>query len=101
MKQPSDGNSKMCCKAEHITNIVAGCTIMAPSAYTNRHSKVGGYVRWTICKDMRLQVTDRYCEHVPGRVTTVSGTAIMWDGPAISDRTVTANRPDIVLHVPA
>jgi hypothetical protein len=99
VKQPTDGNSRMCCKAEHITHNVAGCTTIAPSSYTNRHIKVGGYIHWTVCKDMGLQVTDRDCEHVPERVITVNGTAIMWDVPVILDRTVTTNRPDIVLHV--
>ena len=98
MKRPADGNCRMRCKAENVTHIVTGCTI-APSAYTNKHSKVGGYIHWTIRKDMGLQITDRYCEHIPDRVTTVNSTAVMWDVPVISDRTVPANRPDIILRV--
>jgi hypothetical protein len=47
---------------------------------------------------MGLQVTDKYCEHIPERVINVSGIVIMWDVAAVTDRTILANRPDIVLH---
>ena len=45
-----------CCKEEHIKHGVVGCTTLAPSDYTNRHNKVAGYIHWTICKHMGLQV---------------------------------------------
>jgi hypothetical protein len=47
---------------------------------------------------MGLQVTDKYYENRPERVINVSGTAIMWEVPAVTDRTILANRLDIVLH---
>jgi hypothetical protein len=47
---------------------------------------------------MRLQVTEKYYEHLPERVINVSGTAIMRDVPVIIDRTILAHCPDIVLH---
>jgi len=46
---------------------------------------------------MGLQVTDRYCEHIPDRVINVNGTTVTWDVPVITDRTVPANRPDALL----
>ena len=46
---------------------------------------------------MGLQVTDRYCEHIPDRVINVNGTTVTWDVPVITDHTVPANRPDAVL----
>ena len=55
----------MCYKAEHIKHIVAGRTTLARSEYTNRHNRVAGYIHWTTCKRMGLQVTDRYYEHIP------------------------------------
>jgi hypothetical protein len=62
MKQPSDDKRRMCCKALHTKCVVAGCTTLAPSEYTNRNNKMVGYIRWTICKYMGLQVTDMYHE---------------------------------------
>ena len=47
---------------------------------------------------MLLQVTGKYYERTPERVINVSGTIIMWDVAAVTDRTILANRPDIVLH---
>jgi hypothetical protein len=52
----------------------------------------------TMCKHMGLQVTDKFCEHIPERVIHVKGTTIMWDVPGITYQTVLANHPDIVLH---
>jgi len=56
-----------------------------------------GYIHWTICKRMGLQVTDEYDEHMPERVINFKGITIMWDVPVTIDRTLLANRPDIVL----
>ena len=47
---------------------------------------------------MGLRVTDRYYGHIPERVLNVNGATIMWDVPVITDSTIVANRPDIVLH---
>jgi hypothetical protein len=55
---------------------------------------VAGYIHWTIC----YGVTGKYYEQIPERVINVNGTTIMWDVPVITDRTMLANQPDIVLH---
>ena len=56
-------------------------------------------VRWLVTwKHMGLRVTDRYYGHIPERVLNVNGATIMWDVPVITDSTIVANRPDIVLH---
>jgi len=89
MKQPVDCKCRMCCKAEeHVKHIVAGCTTVAPSEYTSRLNKMAGYIHWTVGKHMGLQVTDKYCEHVPHRVINFSDTAIMWDILVITDQTI-------------
>jgi type I restriction-modification system DNA methylase subunit len=67
--QQIDSKCKMCYKAEENTKrIVAGCTTFAPSEYTNRRNKVAGYIHWSICKHMGLQVTDKYYEHISERI---------------------------------
>jgi len=99
MKQLIDSKRRMRCNAEeHKKHIVEGCTTFAPSKYTNRPNKVAGYIHWKICKYMGLQVTDRYCEHIPEKVIIVNSTTIMWDVPVITDQTVLANQPNTVLH---
>ena len=47
---------------------------------------------------MGLQATDRYCEHIPEKVINVNITTIIWDVPVITDQTVLANQPNIVVH---
>ena len=52
-----------------------------------------------MCKHMGLQVTEKYCEHIPERVILVhvKGTIVMWDVPVITYQAVLANRPIIFL----
>ena len=59
MKQPSGSKHRMCHKALHTKCIVAGCTTLAQSEYSNGHNKMVGYIHWTICVHMGLQVTDK------------------------------------------
>ena len=92
MKQSTDGKCRMCCKADkQIKHVVAGFTTLAPCEYTNKHNKVAGYTHRKICKHMGLHVTDRYCGCVPESVINVIYTAIMWDVPVITVRTILAN----------
>ena len=61
MKQPIVSNCRMCYKAEEpMKHIVVECTTLAPSEYSNRCSKVAGYIHGTIGKHVGLQVTDKY-----------------------------------------
>jgi adenylate kinase len=95
MKQPNDSKRRMCYKAEeHIKHIAMECTTLVPSQYTNIQNKVTGYIHWTICKHMEIQITDKYYQHTPESVINAIGTTIIWDVPVITDRTILANRPD-------
>ena len=91
MKQPTDSTCRTCCKAEeHMHHIVQGCTIlMHLNTLTDR-------ISWLVTSTERY--VKRCCGHVPERVINVNVTPIMWDVPAVTDRTILANRPDIVLH---
>ena len=84
MKQPMDSKCRICYKTEeHIKYIVVRSTTLAVSEYSNRHNKLAGYIHWTICKRMGLQVTDKYYAHTPERAINVNGNTIMWDIPVI------------------
>jgi len=58
---------------------------------------MAGYMHWTICKHVGLQITDKYCERKPERVINVKSATVMLDVLVITDRIILANRPDIVL----
>ena len=48
---------RLCLKAkEHISHIVAGCEVLAPVEYLQRHNKVAGYIHWRICKTLNLKL---------------------------------------------
>jgi len=99
LKQKVDSKCRLCSKAEEsISHIVAGCTTLASSEYTHRHNRVASYVHWTMCKNLGIQVSSKYYEHQPMKVINENNCIIMWDVPIITDRTIQANRPDIVLH---
>jgi len=54
LKQPIYSKCRMCSEAEHIKLIVEGCTTLVSFEYANRHSKVAGYIHWTIYKHTGL-----------------------------------------------
>jgi hypothetical protein len=60
---------------------------------------VAGYIHWTVCEHVGLQITCRDCELVSERVTANGTAVITWDVPGITDRKTFANRTDTVLHV--
>jgi len=78
-------------------NIVAWCTLLSPSEYTTRYSKVAGYILWTVCKHMGLQITDKYYGHKSERVINVNSATVMLDVLVITYWTILTNWPDIVL----
>lgn len=99
LKKPVDSKCRICHKAEeHVSHVIAGCSALAPSEYTQRHNKVAAYIHWTICKEIGLPVADKYYEHSPDKVAQHNNVVLLWDVPIITDRTILANRPDIVLH---
>ena len=67
--------------------------------YISRHDKAAAYLHWNICQDHDIEVIDKWYEHKPESVThnKDSKITIMWDMPVNTDRTITANRPDIII----
>ena len=54
-------------------------------------------MHWKICKEFGIEVKERWYEHEPKTVTENDSVTILWDMPIHTDRTIAANRPDIVL----
>ena len=54
-------------------------------------------MHWKICKEFGIEVKERWYEHEPMAVTEKDSITILWDIPIHTDRTITTNRPDIVL----
>ena len=54
-------------------------------------------MHWKICKEFGIEVNTWLYEHEPKAVTKKDSVTILWDVPIRTDRTIAANRPDIVL----
>ena len=67
--------------------------------YISRHNNAAAYFHWSICKDHDREITDKWYEHEPETVmhNKDNNITIMWDMPVNTDRTITANRPDIIV----
>ena len=84
IKQPTESKCRVCYKAvEYLKHIVVGYTALVPSAYTNRHNKVAGYMHWMV---------------TPERVINVNSTTIMLDVLVIKYRTILSDEPAKPLH---
>ena len=59
----------------------------------------GTYPHWSICKDHDIEITDKWYLHEPETVirNKDNNIIIMWDIPVNTDRTITANRPNIIV----
>ena len=84
-------------KTETIDHLVSGCSILTPGEYKNRHDRVGQYLHWKICKHFSVDTNTNWYEHHPEPVTEGQDFTILWDFPIQTDRTIQANRPDIVI----
>jgi len=82
---------------ETIDHLVFGCPELAKTEYIHRHNKTAAHMHWKICKEFGIEVKDRWYEHEPPTVTDKNNITILRDMPIHTDRTIAANRPDIVL----
>ena len=90
----------MCSQHEEtVDHIVSGCEVLAKTEYISRHNNAAAYLHWSICKDHDLKITDKWYQHTPETVihNKDNNLTIMRDIPVSTDRTITANRPDIIV----
>ena len=66
---------------------MAGCSVLAPNEFKNRHDLVRQCLHWKICKHYNTPHADKWYENKTAP----------WDFPINTDRSVQANRPDIVI----
>ena len=98
--QKVESKCRMCSQhKETVDHIVSGCEVLAKTEYISRLGKAAPYLHWNICQDNDIEVTDKLYEHKPESVTHSkdSKITIMWDMPVNTDRTITGNRPDIII----
>ena len=98
--QQMESKCRMCSQQEEtVDHIVSGCEVLAKTEYISRHNNAAAYLHWSICKDHDLKITDKWYQHTPETVihNKDNNLTIMWDMPVNTYRTITANRPDIIV----
>ena len=60
-------------------------------------NKAAAHMHWKFCKEFGIELKERWYEHEPKAVTEKDSVTTLWDIPIYTDRTIAANRPDIVL----
>ena len=98
--QQVDSKCGMCSQHEEtVDHIASGCEVLAKTEYISRHNNASAYLHWSICKDHDLKFTDKWYQHTAEAVmhNKDNNLTIMWDMPVKTDRTITTNRPDIIV----
>ena len=95
----TDPKCRFCSKhVETIDHLVSGCPVLTPNEYMKRHDRVGQYLHWCICKHYGVETEAKnWYEHHPPAVVEHKNITVLWDFPINTDRTIKANRPDIVV----
>ncbi|KAF7670308.1 hypothetical protein LDENG_00271880, partial [Lucifuga dentata] len=81
---------------ETVQHILAGCKMLAGTAYTERHNKVAGIVYRSICAEYRLEVPKSKWE-TPPKVVENSRAKVLWDFKFQTDKQLLANQLDMVV----
>lgn len=99
LHQDTDSSCRMCHRhVESISHVISGCSTLAAKEYLDRHNRVARYIHWKISKECGNPLTNKWYEHTLSKVTNLDQGVLMWDHSVITDRTIPANRPDLIYH---
>jgi hypothetical protein len=83
---------------ETIEHITAGCSTLASVDYLKRHNNVAKIVHQSLAlKSDLINKSTPYYKYEPPSVLENQKYKLYWDRSIITDRTINANRPDIIL----
>ena len=83
---------------ETVDHIVAGCSALAPTKYTDRHNQMACIIHWDVCCNFGVPVESRWYQHHPDRLVETDDITTMWDTTIATAGKIKANRPDICLR---
>ncbi|CAB3260828.1 unnamed protein product [Arctia plantaginis] len=83
---------------ESIRHIISGCSRLANGEYLHRHNQVARIVHQQLALKYHLvNLEVPYYRYVPDPVLENGRATLYWDRSIITDRTIVANKPDIVV----
>ena len=98
VKNGADPMCRLCHQFnEDIPHLVSGCPVLAKTEFKDRHDKVGQYIHWKLCQHYGLPFADNWYTHETEPVVENDKVTILWDFEVHTDRTIKANRPDIII----
>ena len=98
IKNGADPLCRFCRKFnEDIDHLISGCPVLAKTEYKKRHDKVGQYIHWKLCKQFELPCANKWYQHETEPVVENEKATILWDFDVHTDKTIKANRPDIIV----
>ena len=68
-----------CVGLETVDHIVAGCSALAPTDYTDRHNQVASIIHWDICRRFGVPLESRWYRHHPDKHVETDEITMMWD----------------------
>lgn len=98
----TDSKCRICKEMEEtVEHIISGCPILAQNEYIERHNKLCNALHFSLCKHFKCSTkATKWYDHQPESVTTSDDdqVTILYDQPVITDRTVAANKPDLIIR---
>ncbi|CAB0030643.1 unnamed protein product, partial [Trichogramma brassicae] len=97
-----DGTVDICraCRrpGESLRHIISGCSHLANGEYLHRHNLVAKIIHQQLALKYGLVESEvPYYKYTPAPVLENGRATLYWDRSVITDRTIVANKPDIVL----
>ena len=84
---------------ETVDHIVANCSALVPTDYTDRHNQVASIIHWDVCRHFGVQWrADGTGIILIGLCMETDDITMMWDTTIPTARKIKANRPDICLR---
>ncbi|CAK1586333.1 unnamed protein product [Parnassius mnemosyne] len=97
-----DGTVDICRACRHpgesLRHVISGCSALSNSEYLHRHNLVARILHQELA--LKYGLVDRklpYYKYMPEAVLENDRARLYWDRAIITDRTILANKPDIVL----
>ena len=86
-------------REETISHVVSECKGLAQKQYKEwRHDVIAKEIHWELCKLKKLPHSEKWYEHRPEPVTESDSVKILWDFKIQTDKVISHNKPDIVIH---
>ena len=84
-------------KGESVKHITSGCEKLAQKEYKRRQDNVAKKVHWVICKNNRLEHSEKWYEHVPEGAVENEEIKVLWDINIQCDNLTEVRRPELIV----